>query len=52
MEVTIQALCGNETGKQQTLSTIKGLEEKQPTNEQNQKIDWQAVIYSGKNCAS
>lgn len=52
MEVTIQSLCGNSTGKRQTLSTIKGLETKQPTNDKNQKIDWQAVIYSSKNCAS
>ena len=52
MEVTIQALCGNETGKKTTLSTIKGLENLQPVDLDGNKIDWNATIYSGDDCAS
>lgn len=52
MEVTIQSLCGNETGKKATLSTIKGLENFQPVDSDRNRIDWVATIYSSKDCAS
>ena len=52
MEVTIQSLCGNEKGKETTLSTIKGLEEIQPIDKNGNKVDWNATIYSSKDCAS
>lgn len=52
MEVTIQSLCGSETGKKVTLSTIKGLENFQPTDRDGNEIDWDGIIYSSSNCAS
>jgi len=52
MEVTIQSLCGKEQGKKAVLSTIKGLESIQPTDEKGNKLDWNATIYSSQNCAS
>lgn len=52
MEVTIQSLCGTETGKKATLSTIKGLENFQPTDHNGNSIDWKAIIYSSADCAS
>lgn len=52
MEVTIQSLCGTETGKKATLSTIKGLEGFQPKNRNGNNVDWKATIYSSTDCAS
>lgn len=52
MEVTIQSLCGTELGKKATLSTIKGLENFQLTDNLGNKIDWVATIYSSNECAS
>lgn len=52
MEVTIQSLCGKEEGKKTVLSTIKGLEEIQPTDKKGNRLDWSATIYSSKDCAS
>ena len=52
MEVTIQALCGTETGTKTTLATISGLEEVQPTDENGNKISWNATIFSGDGCGS
>lgn len=51
MEVTIQALCGTVNGKTYKLPTIKGLEEVQPLDEKQNKIDWNATIYSSEDCA-
>lgn len=52
MEVTIQSLCGTETGKKATLSTIKGLENFQPKDHSGNAIDWIATIYSSADCSS
>lgn len=52
MEVTIQSLCGNETGKKTTLPTIKGLENFQSVGADGNKLDWVATIYSSEDCAS
>ena len=52
MEVTIQSLCGTPSGKKAILSTIKGLENLQPTDTNGNRIDWVATIYSSDTCAS
>lgn len=52
MEVTIQSLCGTPSGKKAVLSTIKGLENLQPTDTNGNRIDWIATIYSSNTCAS
>lgn len=52
MEVTIQSLCGTPSGKKAILSTIKGLENLQPTDTNGNRIDWIATIYSSNTCAS
>ena len=52
MEVTIQSLCGTPSGKKAILSTIKGLENLQPTDTNGNRIDWIATIYSSDTCAS
>lgn len=52
MEVTIQALCGSKEGTKTSLATISGLEEIQPVDENGDKINWNATIYSGNKCAA
>ena len=50
MEVTIQSLCGNTSGKRMILSTLKGLEDIQPMDNDGNYIDWEATIYSSDDC--
>ncbi len=52
MEVTIQSLCGTEEGYNKNYSTISGLDSIQPVDENGNKLSWNAIIFSGKECAS
>ena len=52
MEVTIQALCGTEEGLTKSFSTISGLDSIQPVDENGNKIDWNATIYSTSKCVN
>lgn len=50
MEVTIQALCGNDEGQNIVLSEIKGLNEVQPTDDNGNRTSWDVTIYSTSGC--
>lgn len=50
MEVTVQSLCGTEEGYKKEFSEISGLNEIQPVDENGNKINWVATIYSGEGC--
>ena len=52
MEVTIQSLCGTEEGLSKSFSTISGLDAVQPVDEDGNKIDWNAIIYSTSRCVN
>lgn len=50
MEVTIQSLCGTEEGYRKSYNTISGLDSVQPVDENGNKVDWDAIIFSGEGC--
>lgn len=50
MEVTIQSLCGTKEGFVKSYSTISGLDDIQPVDENGNKISWNATIFSGEEC--
>jgi len=52
MEVTVQSLCGTKEGFTNTYSTISGLEEVQPKDENGNRLSWNATIFSGNGCVS
>ena len=51
MEVTIQSICGTEEGFVKSYSTISGLEDVQPVDENGNKISWNATIFSKEECS-
>lgn len=50
MEVTIQSLCGTKEGYVKTYNTISGLDNYQPIDENGNKINWNATIFSKEGC--
>lgn len=50
MEVTIQSLCGSIEGYKKEYSEISGLNDIQPVDENGNKMNWVATIYSGSGC--
>ena len=50
MEVTIQSLCGTKEGFVKSYNTISGLDSVQPVDENGNKINWNATIFSGEEC--
>ncbi len=51
MEVTIQSICGTEEGFVKSYSTISGLDDVQPVDENGNKISWNATIFSKEECS-
>ncbi len=50
MEVTIQSLCGTEEGYHKEYTEISGLSDVQPVDEDGNKLNWNAIIYSSEAC--
>lgn len=51
MEVTIQSLCGTKEGYVKSYNTISGLDKYQPVDENGNKMNWNATIFSKEGCA-
>ena len=51
MEVTIQSLCGTRDGFVKSYNTISGLDHVQPVDENGNKINWNATIFSKEACS-
>lgn len=50
MEVTVQSLCGTKEGYVKSYNTISGLEDIQPVDENGNRLDWNATIFSSEGC--
>lgn len=52
MEVTIQSLCGTKEGYNREYTEISGLNDVQPVDENGNKINWNATIFSKEGCSN
>lgn len=50
MEVTVQSLCGSKDGYVREYAEIAGLNDVQPVDENGNKINWNATIFSKEGC--
>ena len=50
MEVTVQSLCGTKEGYNREYAEISGLNDVQPVDENGNKLNWNATIFSEVGC--
>lgn len=50
MEVTVQSLCGSANGYNREYAEISGLTDVQPVDENGNKVNWNATIFSKEGC--